>query len=709
VLDRPVAGEAQVGGLNVEAVQPTPLIGAAERGVRPHGQLDMVESVATASHSGVSCLVQPLSGVLGDGLQQPVADTGRRVLRDDQRPVDEAAQQARDLASGHVRPGGTDRLSRLQREPVGVHGHPTQNHLLRRPEQVPAPIDDRPQGAVAARPSFADRQQGEAVVQPLGQSVHAQAPDSRGGQLQRQRQTVQPPTDGGDRRRIGAVEHEPRRHGGGPFDEELYGARPGQALGGVALGQVERLDWPNQLPRRAERFATRGQNAKARRRLEQRPAQRRHGTHDVLAVVQDEQHRAAPQRPGEASDHAAGRLAGTGAPHGDVRDAQDPGHVLRQAPLATVLPRPDGGRPPPGQLHQPRRSDIAGARRAAGADEPGCSGQGEASLPDPAGTRQGHEPTGRQALDHAGQGRVPADQVGQRRRQVGPRPAAGRRLEVLQAWILGQDRLLQAGELPSRGQAEVLDQPRPELLIAGQGVRLAPGPVQRPHVGAAQPLPPRVAPHQLLELADQGGVLAEGQPGVHQVLQRRRPLLLQPSGERQRERRVRVVGQRRAPPQPQRLDQARGNRRRLGPGARRGHQATEPLGVDRLGVDPQDVARRRPGHQVPTRRLGLLQRPAELRHLGLQGAAGPTRRVALPQVLDQAVGRHRLAGVDEQVRQQGTHLRPPDGDSRTTVGPRRERPEQTEPHGRDRTAGRPRPGGADKSHGLSGSEPAWAA
>jgi hypothetical protein len=170
-------------------------------------------------------------------------------------------------------------------------------------------------------------------------------------------------------------------------------------------------------------------------------------------------------------------------------------------------------------------------------------------------------------------------------------------------------------------------------------------------------------------------VLTESEAGVHQVLQRRDPLLLQPPGERQSERLVGVVGQRGPTPEGQRLGEpgSPGGWRGSGPGL--GHDRCEPLGVDRVGVDPKLVSRRGEGDQVPAPRFGLLQRPPELRDLGMESTARLGRGVAVPQVLDQPVGRDRLAGMDQQVGQQGTDLRPGNRDSRATVVPHRERPE----------------------------------
>jgi len=151
-----------------------------------------------------------------------------------------------------------------------------------------------------------------------------------------------------------------------------------------------------------------------------------------------------------------------------------------------------------------------------------------------------------------------------------------------------QDRLVQRAQLRARVQAELVAQPAAELLVGGQGLALAARAVERAQVCRAQTLSPRVRGHEVGQLACDEGALAERQPRLGEVLQRRQPLLLEPRDGRTHERLVGEVGVRAAAPQRQRLgeqgDDSWGNRshrtrlvRRLGrePGLAARHARTQ--------------------------------------------------------------------------------------------------------------------------------------
>ena len=81
-----------------------------------------------------------------------------------------------------------------------------------------------------------------------------------------------------------------------------------------------------------------------------------------------------------------------------------------------------------------------------------------------------------------------------------------------------------------------------------------------------------------------------------------------------------------------------------------GHRAGQPGGagdVDVVGIDVEEVAAPL-GHDG----MRIAERPAQLRHLRLQGVAGGGDGGARPQVLDQAVGRDARASVERQPHQQ---------------------------------------------------------
>ncbi|CAM5261414.1 hypothetical protein STANM309S_03315 [Streptomyces tanashiensis] len=111
-----------------------------------------------------------------------------------------------------------------------------------------------------------------------------------------------------------------------------------------------------------------------------------------------------------------------------------------------------------------------------------------------------------------------------------------------------------------------------------------------------QPLPQRLLPDRPLQLRDQHGrVTARGQLGRRPLLHRVQPQRVEPGRLTRRERRVPYVGERRPPPEPERLPQQPGR----APGvARRAGPRTLPC--ERL--EPQDVHVRdgvRDGQPVP--------------------------------------------------------------------------------------------------------------
>ena len=76
--------------------------------------------------AGLAGLVQPVGGVLPDGLQQPVPRLAAALLGNDQGLVHQAPNGAEHvLAVDH--PRGGDRTRRVQAEPAGEHGEPAED------------------------------------------------------------------------------------------------------------------------------------------------------------------------------------------------------------------------------------------------------------------------------------------------------------------------------------------------------------------------------------------------------------------------------------------------------------------------------------------------------------------------------------------------------------------------------------------------------
>ena len=79
-------------------------------------------------------------------------------------------------------------------------------------------------------------------------------------------------------------------------------------------------------------------------------------------------------------------------------------------------------------------------------------------------------------------------------------------------------------------------------------------------------------------------------------------------------------------------------------------QVLELSGVDRVWVDPEQIARRLPDDRVRRQQL------AELRDVDLERVGRGLGRVAGPELLDQCVCRDDLVPVQEQQREQSSRL-----------------------------------------------------
>ena len=141
---------------------------------------------------------QSLLGVLADRLEQPI---GRREVGtrggDDHRLVDQAAEQLERV--GHT---GTPAIGCAphghgprQVDTAPVDGEPTEEASLVRGEQLVAPVDRGSHRAVAlGRPLGAARGQIHPAVQAGHDLAQRQAAQSGGCQLDRERKSIEPPT-----------------------------------------------------------------------------------------------------------------------------------------------------------------------------------------------------------------------------------------------------------------------------------------------------------------------------------------------------------------------------------------------------------------------------------------------------------------------------------------------------------------------------------
>jgi hypothetical protein len=286
----------------------------------------------------------------------------------DQRVVDQAGQQ-RQAGPGH---GG----GRVQVEAAPQDREAAKGLALAVAEQLPGPVDDRPDAAVSRLHVGRGRlQQLGAGGQAVGDGRGGGGADPAGGQLDGQRHSVDQPADPPDVGQVGG-RAEPGPQQPGPVLEQPHrrvagrlGVRPGRRV-----GQAWHLDQPlgpepEPPPRGPEDLDPRCAGEQA--------GQHPGGVAELLEVVEDEQQLAVgqgvgehlprvaghgqghPERRGQAGHHQVGRLLRPRRAGPDERHRHDPvaipplpgrPHLQREPGLANPA-RPD-------QRHQPTRRVV---------------------------------------------------------------------------------------------------------------------------------------------------------------------------------------------------------------------------------------------------------------------------------------------------------------------------------------------------------------
>ena len=324
---------------------------------------------------------------------------------------------------------------------------------------------------MARRRAVPGREQGEAVVESardLGQVERVQAGR---GQLDGERETVEPAHDLGDALPVGGVGLEARHDGAGPVDEQPDGVIVGvpgrQRRDGEELFAGESQALPAGRDRRDVR-ATRQQTVDERGdRIE-----------DMLAVVEQQQHVGVAEAVGDAFD------AGRPAPGVDAEGGGD--GVQRGGGI--------GG----GELAERDR-----AVRAVGLDAPAGLDQ-EPGLADPARSDQRHQPGAIGERGDLGDGGLATDQRGRRRRQPRRANTGGRHLGGEEVGVLRDQRR-------RRVDAQLVAQTATEVVERPEGFRRPAAGRERRHEERARPLPQRLRVDQCREHGDGGVGVAGGE------------------------------------------------------------------------------------------------------------------------------------------------------------------------------------------------------
>ncbi len=145
-------------------------------------------------------------------------------------------------------------------------------------------------------------QQGQGVLQALGDAFRGEEAHFRGGELDRQRQPLQAPADVGDGRGVLGGEGELGLDRLCAVDEQLHRRRSAGALHAHrrgALGRRQTLHLVHLLATDAQHDPARHQERCGRRDRVQ-PHQGRRGSHDLLEVVEHDQHAPTLQGVGDA-------------------------------------------------------------------------------------------------------------------------------------------------------------------------------------------------------------------------------------------------------------------------------------------------------------------------------------------------------------------------------------------------------------------------
>ncbi len=233
-----------------------------------------------------------------------------------------------------------DGLDRLEREAGREHAEVLEHVALRIGQEAHAPLDRRLHRAVPFGHVADGRgQQRKRPFEPLRDAGSRQHPHLRGGQLDRQRQALQPAADVGD---IGGVvlgEREVGLDRPGAVDEQRDGGRLPcaiQARRRRPLGRGEGGDLVDALAADAQHDAARHQEARERRDRVQ-PHEHGCGIHDLLEVVEHDEHAPVFERARDALFERGFAVVADAERVGDRREEQLLlEHALQQHEVGSV-------------------------------------------------------------------------------------------------------------------------------------------------------------------------------------------------------------------------------------------------------------------------------------------------------------------------------------------------------------------------------------
>ena len=203
------------------------------------------------------------------------------------------------------RAASRDRLGRGQVESAGEHRKPGEHLALGGVQQLPRPVDHGQQSLLARqRRARTAGQKGETLVEPGVQLGHRHDPQAGSGQLDGQRNAVEPPADPAGHRSGSLIPGERHPVLRGAVSEQPHGLGVADRLRSVVLGWcIEGRNPVDVLPGDAQRLTAGGEQHDVRAAPEESVRQLGARIDDVLAVIQQHQEAAPP----DGVDEGVGR------------------------------------------------------------------------------------------------------------------------------------------------------------------------------------------------------------------------------------------------------------------------------------------------------------------------------------------------------------------------------------------------------------------
>ena len=335
VGEQPADRHPQVLLLGTESVGPLDLSFRRPAGVRH--ELGEVLGVSPPHVGTGAAGGEPLGGELAHRHEH--AEAGFDAVGDD---ADEAVAGERvEEVQRFVLGALGDTGGRVDRPTVGEDRQRLHELELRFVEEPEAPLDGRPQGALALGEVDRSRaQRVEDVLESGEQRRRCEQPRAGRGELDRQRQPVETSADLHHGGGVGVVHGELAAHGPGPLDEEAHGGERGELGERRRLGERrhrQRRDGVLALGAKAQRGAAGGEDRDAGARDQELIEVGRHAGH-LLEIVEDEQRRGLLEALDQGVERRARALDRGADGGGDARQHQRrigdrrQRHELRAAP-----------------------------------------------------------------------------------------------------------------------------------------------------------------------------------------------------------------------------------------------------------------------------------------------------------------------------------------------------------------------------------------